>query len=962
MFSRRSNLIFIFLFAILAFLTTAPGTSFAEGLHIKHIVDGTTDSEHDFVVRLYTPSDTDHTGGGCSGVLIFKGRAIVTAKHCRLSKQTEYTNCAEPESCDWKKGAITRVIEHPSADLAIALLDPVETAPSAELAEKLPQTNDGPLVIIGHSRRHKTRLRGNAGKVCNYLLEAKLIDLALVFSKHPEAWARDIGKHATAETYFMDGSACLASTSILEQARSNPSGQTFQGIILPDSPDYSVNASEPGDSGGAILLDEKLLGVVSTSDDGTAKADGSPVTLYQLHVSIPAFRSWLYEAIAEEDPHPITEINGSSIENTPGSIANSATDGIAVSLPKQTSTSDGSGCMLSATSRPRFAFLLLVLFSLYLWLRTKKNRELVGLLLVLFSIVSCGKETPESDEPILIQTGLRHWEAPEIVLPLTVQKAQQAKEAYFLDIHNDYPVEERGKIPIEPSKAGFRGVYHFSYGMRGEVLSVKYERGGVLRESQAYGAAELKYSRSIDAKGTTITTVRFYGLHGEQKANIHGEHTLTAIRAKGATAIYVVNKDRVGDIRENAYGEAYAVYGINDDNLVTSAIYLDVAQEPRDEQLLMPFRLYLYDKNKYNNAVLLSENSIPKISDKTSYALRFDLLFDERGRETSFNVTDNEGHPFFVSTLGFARKTMRYDTTGDALETRLFGDDGEIIDASWGPGVLRFTTTKEGLVSTKTACDASGEPLSDILPAATVAYTYTERGDLATETFEDASGDAKPRQDGSYTVTYAYTKHGDLEEQRFLDASGDLVRSSFYDAAIIRRTLNSDGQETRKQCFDASEAPSISQLFGAARIDTDYDNNGSVIGLSYYDDKNKLVSTPLRGYAKKRYTLQDDGRLQAISYYDNQDKSVLIDAGFARSTLSYDAENRAKELAFLDISGKPAEASLLQGHPLAARVVFLYNKESPYPLLRFFGRNELLLEEISPDRENLAILRMLDRR
>ena len=84
----------------------------------------------------------------------------------------------------------------------------------------------------------------------------------------------------------------------------------------------------------------------------------------------------------------------------------------------------------------------------------------------------------------------------------------------------------------------------------------------------------------------------------------------------------------------------------------------------------------------------------------------------------------------------------------------------------------------------------------------------------------------------------------------------------------------------------------------------EYDKNGNITSISYYDKKGKPVLYSA-GYAKVVYEYDKKGNNTSISYYDKKGKPVLCNAGYAKVVYEYDKNGNLSSESFYNKKDKP---------------------------------------------------------
>ena len=285
---------------------------------------------------------------------------------------------------------------------------------------------------------------------------------------------------------------------------------------------------------------------------------------------------------------------------------------------------------------------------------------------------------------------------------------------------------ERGSYPLTPEESKTVNNYKFIYDDSGRLLSVEYNRNGVLLGYSSLGAAKIEYTYEGDKQ-----VKKFYNENGEQTKSggasileytLDGTGLRIGMRFLGDSLQPVENRNKIHDY----------VWKKLEDGMIQEKRHNLAGEEVVMNPFCPFFELrFTYDTNgfitriaNYDNDTLYNCTAENCGDIGVSY---FKFENNEKGDVLSFSVHNTVGQ---MSNLywGWAKRINVVDGNGYVVETSMYDQDDEYLGGKGVP-VTQTTFDEHGAPVKRVSMDGAknliNNPQSGV---ATVEYKYDAEG------------------------------------------------------------------------------------------------------------------------------------------------------------------------------------------------------------------------------------------
>lgn len=262
---------------------------------------------------------------------------------------------------------------------------------------------------------------------------------------------------------------------------------------------------------------------------------------------------------------------------------------------------------------------------------------------------------------------------------------------------------------------------------------------------------------------------------------------------------------------------------------------------------------------------------------------RYLITYDENGYVTKICYAGLMNMPY-CDINGIYGRGYKHDNKGRVIEERYLGFNDSI------------KATKKGL-----------------------AYRrhYFDENDLWTEThYFAADGTTGADENGTPRVLLFYDKYGNRIEEKYVDDEGNYVIRTDMNACGVRYEVNEHGLRIRNS-YIGTDGKICFGKEGFAQVVDEYDSNGFMTSITYYDDQDS-ITTCTDGFAAMTFVNDKKGNCLEVKFYDRNKKNIYCEnmecAGFRRE---YDSIGNLVREVFLDTLGRP----MLQSNGIAGTMV-----------------------------------------
>jgi YD repeat-containing protein len=410
---------------------------------------------------------------------------------------------------------------------------------------------------------------------------------------------------------------------------------------------------------------------------------------------------------------------------------------------------------------------------------------------------------------------------------------------YFFNIQLDPRYQIVGVGPLTAQQAATANCYRFTYGARGKLQGIEFDRAGVPMSDPFFNAARIdfEYAPGIER--------RWYrnGL-GQTVANLNGVECEELTLNPAGFPTQVTNRDDAGGaLRDNA-GVMRVDRTLDKQNRVVRGrrtgllgIYI------RDNNGLFETRT-VYDNQdrtvEYDN---YDSSGQPLGNDDGVASVRTTYLVLPEGNQVTESYFDAAGQPTEEKSTGIHERQSLYDPRGFLLREAYF--------------------------------DASGAPTTDFSTGIHEhRYVYDDRGNQTSEEFFGPDGQPKnQRIIGFARVIYHYDDKNRVSEKSFVGDDGLPQVVPSVGAAVIRQEYDDQGNIVWRQFFDGQGAPSLHATYNAPAIRIQVKGDTTTVMLR--DANDNPATNPVTGYSSFSYKTHTDKPLSRHNlYYDQNGRSM----------------------------------------------------------------------------------------
>jgi len=401
-----------------------------------------------------------------------------------------------------------------------------------------------------------------------------------------------------------------------------------------------------------------------------------------------------------------------------------------------------------------------------------------------------------------------------------------------------------------------------------------------------YNAASIEYTYNDSSR---LVSERFYDENGELCENMLGATEQRIVYDQGGKPSAIRYLDADGEpcwVRSGDSVFSQIKLECNSAGQITSIKYLDtdgiaVQKDGVYEEHLeydsrgncISHRMYDRQGNLCNN----EEGVASQIS-----------VYDEQGRKLFYQSYDSSGNS--PTEVNF-REDFEYDDRGNAIHNTIYyiGADGEeghvTMDCEYDD--------RDNLLSQSYA-DESGALLK-VGEAAVTINEYDSQNRIIRIAKYDADGSYS--NDGFAVIAYKYDAFGRNSDEEYYFVYED---SSPELSLRIEYTYDEYGFRSAGFTYDA-DGTLICGENGVAGYTRDFDVQGNMVRLTYYDHGLKPIFNTDRGYAVTEIAYNAIGQIVKYTYYDADGKLMTRESGYpAYMESSYNSLGYLTEISYYD--------------------------------------------------------------
>lgn len=352
----------------------------------------------------------------------------------------------------------------------------------------------------------------------------------------------------------------------------------------------------------------------------------------------------------------------------------------------------------------------------------------------------------------------------------------------------------------------------------------------------------------------------------------------------------------------------------NSHGYVTSEMYFGLT----GSEVLLPngYSRVIYERDRLGNAEVtryqgLDGETVVTASGISGYRSRFDHLgheiertffdsngrptlssdgsaqwtasYDHLGRKTEMTFRGLDGKPA-VTSAGTAGWRADYDPWGNQTKFTNLGTASEPVLAAGSFASLRAGFDRQNNQTSVAYFDASGKPAATNNGCARIARMFDERNAKSEECF-DTTDARHAEKNGVFRTEYVHDALGRVTDTCYFDTEAGPVLHRGLGYHCIQQEYDALGNVARTEYFDHDRRP-LALADGVAIQIRKYASYGTLTETRALDAK-KSPAKLAGGYYREARRYDDAGRLVGISYYDDRDRLVRNNDGYARVEYSY---------------------------------------------------------------------------
>lgn len=256
-----------------------------------------------------------------------------------------------------------------------------------------------------------------------------------------------------------------------------------------------------------------------------------------------------------------------------------------------------------------------------------------------------------------------------------------------------------------------------------------------------------------------------------------------------------------------------------------------------------------YDENGFQEKISFYSAEEDPVFSLSYGCYQYVMKPDSLGRIEEAWFCDSEGKPMTDEITGACGNRFVYDKKGYLNEVHyLDREENSIITTS---GFASFVITRNdlGQVLKEETFDESNKLICSINNYAVAEYKYDSFGNITEVSFFDENNNPCNHIDGYSTLKYKY-EYGNLTETYCYDINGapTLCNENYHLVYYIYQ----NGNLVHTSYYDTN-IKLISNSFGYAIAETDYDESGNAVTDAYYNENSKPIAPPNYYLIKHKY-------------------------------------------------------------------------------------------------------------
>lgn len=246
------------------------------------------------------------------------------------------------------------------------------------------------------------------------------------------------------------------------------------------------------------------------------------------------------------------------------------------------------------------------------------------------------------------------------------------------------------------------------------------------------------------------------------------------------------------------------------------------------------------------------------------------IEYNREGVQTKISFYSVEEEPVMSSSYGCFQYVMKPDALGRIVEARFCDSDGEpMIDETTGAELNRFVYDKNGYLNEVHYLDCEGNSVTTASGYSTFVITRNNLGQIMKEETYDENYDLVCSVNNYAVAEYQYDSFGNITEVSFFNENNNPCNHvNGYSSLKYEYEY---GNLTRVYCYGINKEPTLCND-NYHMIYYVY-QNGNLVHTSYYDTEIKLISNSF-GYAISETDYDELGNAVTDAYYNENSQPI----------------------------------------------------------------------------------------
>lgn len=287
---------------------------------------------------------------------------------------------------------------------------------------------------------------------------------------------------------------------------------------------------------------------------------------------------------------------------------------------------------------------------------------------------------------------------------------------------------------------------------------------------------------------------------------------------------------------------------------------------------------YQYDKDGNKLSEAYYDTNEKPVTHKKYHCAGIRYAYDSNGRTTDIWYYGTGENLLNRKDLGYAHVRTGYDKLGNKESEAYFNTREEPTPCKKGGYYSWKSIYKNGNSVDTRYFNEKGEPMLNDEGYAAACYDYDEHGQLTTVHYYGIDG-AEPvmnTKEHCAGYEYRYDETGNRTQEYYLGLDGKPKNREDLGFACVFRQYSPYNLAIREEYRNSRRQLIVRSDLGYAAIERTYDGTNLIEERCLNADNHPLV-VPDKGYAIVKHEYNEDGQLTAISYYDENEIPVNTD-------------------------------------------------------------------------------------